>query len=297
MNSRDRPEIEELINQIEETWSLLDQLFDVVDAQNAWNSKHGEDWTFADLPFHLAYCDRELLIKVIEAGRDLPPEEQWEARTLRDVDAWNEARFGERPPDQTVDQSIEQMHTERQTARSLLAKMSDEDLDKPAWFPLAWRRGWRTIRTPLEFCRDHNWLEFQQLRILMNQNRPIPSEGLTHEVLDSFLHYQLSSPSSQKADGVSFKMVWDIEGPGGGTWTFRVENSARSLMEGRIENPDLEMTFSIETFVKLGTQTLNPLVSLLKRQIKVRGWLNMGKFAKLFPMPGPNQVIEPVPYF
>jgi hypothetical protein len=75
----------------------LDVLFDDLTAAGGWSQKHGPDWTFADVPYPLAYCNQEILIRGLEAGPDLPAAEQELLASIPEMNAWNERMFAGRP--------------------------------------------------------------------------------------------------------------------------------------------------------------------------------------------------------
>ena len=85
-----------LLADLDDLWQNLDAIF-VRLGPSDWSRRHGPDWTFADVPYHLAYFDREIVVHPLEQGLDLPITEQWVARSNPDVHAWNARRFAERP--------------------------------------------------------------------------------------------------------------------------------------------------------------------------------------------------------
>ena len=56
---------------------------------------------------------------------------------------------------------------------------------------------------------------------------------------------------------------------------------------------DLMITMKPETFAKLTAKMTPPPLLMLTGQMRVKGFGAMGTFAKMFPEPKPDQVIEP----
>ena len=52
---------------LESIWRCYDAAFESLGPSD-WSRKHGKDWTVADVPYHLAYFDRELVVGPIERG-------------------------------------------------------------------------------------------------------------------------------------------------------------------------------------------------------------------------------------
>jgi hypothetical protein len=285
--------LEELNAQIEESWSLFDELFEILNREGGWERKHGKDWTYADVPYHLAYFDRDIVIEPIKAGANIPEEERWEMRSGNEVNAWNAKRFAERPVGQTVQQSLEQVTATRDELREIMAGMNEVDLQAKTWCPLGIFRGWRTARLALEVCRNHTLSEFIQLRTLMKRDEPEPSAGLTHDWLSHLFDLVGNVANADAAGDKPFTMVWNIAAPGGGPWTFHVENGVCTIAEGRTRDADLEMSLTPRYFgVMFGIQ--NPIMGLLTRNIKIRGFRHLGKIGKIFATLEPDAIVEPV---
>ena len=187
MSNKQRTQLETMMTQIEELWGHLDVLFDSLNQSEGWDQTHGSDWIFADLPYHLAYCNRDLVGRGLEMGPDLPAAEQELISSMEALGDWNDRKFAERPAGQTVEQSIEQMIASRDYLRRLATDMSDDDLERPFWMPVF--AGWTTARVGLDFIRAHDCSEFIQLRAHMGLTEPMPSSEITHNFLNTILNY------------------------------------------------------------------------------------------------------------
>jgi putative sterol carrier protein len=122
---------------------------------------------------------------------------------------------------------------------------------------------------------------------------PIPDPSATHRALGFYMNVFSLFVNRQEVARTPFTMVMEFTGPGGGVWTFHVANGACVVEERPVQRADLVMTQEPETFVKTLAEMHNPMLAMLTRQIKVRGLLKMGTFAKLFPPPKPDTMMEP----
>ena len=290
MGTNSRAEVDLMMKHIEETWSQLDMLFDAIDAEGRWSEKHGEDWTYADLPYHMGYCERDLVARVMELGPDVPDKDRWETRTINQLNAWNAERFAERPADQTAEQSLEQMHATRDYIRRVTSSMSDADLEVPAWFHLTFGTGWQTKRNALQFCRQHSWSEFMQLRIHMGKDAPEPSSEVTSIALQGYLWLSVLFMDRKAAADASLTTVIEFTDDGVGPWTLAVENGKGEVRDGAAEAPDLVMTQSAEAFVKSMNGIQDPAELMQNGEIKVSSFEALGVFGALFHPPDPDQV-------
>jgi len=115
-------------------WQRFDELVGILGPDD-WTSKHGQYWTFTDVPYHLAYFDLEVIATAIKRGLDVPVSEQV-MRTEEELDTWNEIKFTQRPKGITPKACLEIMQKGRQAIRDAIAGLSETDLDRLVFIPL-----------------------------------------------------------------------------------------------------------------------------------------------------------------
>jgi DinB superfamily len=277
-----RTHLDTLMAHVEEMWGHLAILFDRLNATNGWDQRHGPDWTFADVPYHLAYCDRDLVARGLALGADLPAEEQELLASPADLDAWNTRKLAARPAGQTVAQSLEEWRAACAEIRRITDAMTDADLARPFWMPIY--RGWATARDGLDFCRNHAWSEFTQLRIHMGRNEPIPSPAIGRDYL-SFMLSLYPMIFNRQAASSPFTAVMAFTDPGVGAWTIRAAEGTATLSEGATPHADLVMTQSAETFEKCLRGMKSPAAAIEEGAIHVTSAESLATFARLFPLP------------
>jgi hypothetical protein len=101
-----RTELDALMTQIAEMWGHQDALFEIISETNQWDHKHGPDWTFDDLLYHLTFCNRDLASRPMKLGRDFPDEKRITFASMTDLNDWNAVKFSERPSGMTIDESL-----------------------------------------------------------------------------------------------------------------------------------------------------------------------------------------------
>ena len=276
--------VESLTAQIESLWACQDQLFQTISRDKDWSHKHGADWTFADVPFHLAYINRDLIIRPIKLGKDLPAAQQRSFKSPADVAVYNSGRFAERPATQTVEESQAELEASRSEIRQLLSEMSDADTDRPAWFPFMGGM-WANVRAPLQFCQNHDWSEFMQLRIHMGLNEPVPIPEVTSGYLMGMLNMLMPRRLNTKVvNGKHFAAVYAFTDPGVTPVTIKVLGNTAKVLQGNYDNPDLVLTQSAETFEKTlrGIQKFPDAIQ--SGAIQVNNFESLTTFGQLFPM-------------
>jgi putative sterol carrier protein len=270
-----------LLADLEGLWQRFDELVGTLGADD-WSGKHGEHWTFTDVPYHLAYFDMDVIATAITRGMNVPSNEQI-LRTEAEQDAWNEIRFTQRPAGTTPKQCLEQMWASRQAIRNAIAALSEEDLERPVFIPLV-GLGWVSIRMALETSYSHTWNHFMQLRFWMKCNAILPDSEQTHRALSYFMASFAQRLNREQAAQTNLTMVMEFSGPGGGVWTLHVAEGICWVSEGRAVHADLVIIQSPETFVRTRTGIENPTLALWRGKIKVHGLRNLGTFEKLFPI-------------
>jgi len=278
-----RTQVENLTTQIESIWDCQDQLFETIARGNDWDHKHGADWTFADVPFHLAYCNWDLVIRPIQLGKELPVSEQRSFKGPADLAVYNSGRFAEKSALQTVEKSLADLEGSRNELRRLLAEMSDADLDRPAWYPFGGGM-WANVRAPLQFCLAHDWSEFMQLRIHMGLSEPVPDPAITSAYVARMLNMIMPRRlNSNAANGNQFTIVYAFTDPGVTPVTVQVSNGAAKIVPGAYDNPDLILTQNAETFEKIlrGIQKFPDAIQ--SGAIHVNNFETLTSFGQLFP--------------
>ena len=214
-----RGEVETLASELEGLWGCLDDLFADMRPED-WSRKHGKHWTFADLPYHLAYLDRECT-RVMAQGAGAPPSARWLMHSEAEIAAWNARMFAQRPAGQTATESLAQMRASRELVRRTLADLTDADLDRPAWSPFF---GWTTLGDGILGLTGHTFNHFMEARLRRKRSSPVPPPALIHRALGFYLGLMERFLDRERAAGLRFTAVMAFTAPGGGAWTIRVED-------------------------------------------------------------------------
>ncbi len=282
MNEQTKDQLNGLMAHIEENWANLNSLFDDLTAAGGWSQKHGPDWIFADLPYHLAYCNQEILIRGVKAGPDLPEAEQELLPTVDAINDWNARKFAERPAGQPVEQSVAQWRDTCDEIRRLASEMTDADLQRPFFMPLM--TGWVVAQDGFNFIRNHDWGEFMQLRLHLGRDEPVPSAGLTRAYLASMLGFLPLFLNREAAAGRTFTAVMEFTNPGVGAFTLTAKDGSAEFKEGAAPDADLVMTQSAESYVKTMNGMHDPAAAIQSGEIKVNDFEALATFSQLFAM-------------
>jgi hypothetical protein len=277
-----REQVEGIMGQLEELWGHFDTLYAAIEAAGDWGHKHGPDWTFADLPYHMAYFDQQLVVRALELGRDYPEAEQERYTTMAEVDAWNAREFAKRPPGQTPQASVAEERAVRDRLRRMAAELTDADLQRPMYMPLL-GMGWINAGMGLMMPVIHGWSELTQLRVHMGRAEPVPSAGVTNTYLGAMIGFMGMFMDKSAAQGLDFTVLYDFTDPGVAPVTFRVQDGAATAAPGRPERADLVITESAETFEKVFRGIQSPVDALQSGAMRASDMEALGTFGKLFP--------------
>lgn len=273
--------IESPLEGLENLWALYDTIFESLTAAD-WRRKHGKDWVIADVPYHLYYFDRDLVLAALQRGRSVPPDVVADVPSnVGALNAWNEREFDRRPSDETPERSLARWREVRSEIRNLVRGLDADALDEPIFVPLM-GTGWISTRAALAANIAHHWNHYTQLRLYLKRRGPIENPSVRHIGLGFYMSFfQLMA----RADTLNrpFTFTMDFTGQGGGAWTFQLADGRCTLAEDRVAAADLVMTQSPETFVKTFAHMHNPMLAMLTGHVRVRGLRNLGLFGKLMP--------------
>lgn len=276
-------------SELEASWKLFDDVYATF-GRREWSRKFGKTWTYAWQPYHLAFFDA-FVAKYLAYGPDVPETERTLLRTMRGLSEWNEREFGKRPPTHTVEDSLAAMERSRDEVRRLVARMSDADLGRPVFLPIM--LGWGTAADALKSIIVHNVAEYWKLWLRTGQRAAAPSPAAVHLRLGMMMALMPAMMNREEASGKPFTMVWHFDGPGGGMWTFRVADGRCVVTQTVAADADLTIRMKPEVFHQLTAKMTPAPLLMLTGRMKVKGFGAMGRFAKLFPEPAPDQIIEP----
>lgn len=274
--------------ELENGWQLFDDIWKSFTPAD-WDRKFGRTWTYATIPWHLAYFDATMA-KYLEYGPDVPDGDKLHVRSMGELSKWNDVELAKRKPGHTVQESLAAMNDARNRVRRVLATMREEDLDTRGWMPLIF--GWGTKRDLLTSMMVHNVAEYWKLWIRTGKKGRAPSPAAVHKRLGFMMTLMPATMNRELAAKGPFTAVWNFDGPGGGAWTFAVRNGQCTVTESDTTASDVRITMKPETFQKLVAKMTPPPLLMLTGQMKVKGFMAMGTFGKLFPEPRPDEIID-----
>src|SRR5262249_14641481 len=146
------------------------------------------DWTYADVPYHLSYFDRELVAGPIARGRAVPLDEQRVMGSLAELDAWNRRMLAQRPADETPERSLARLREARAEIPATLSGWSDEDLERPAFMSIV-GAGWLPAGEILDSAVAHTWSHLTEARLRLGRPTPAPPASATHRALGFFASF------------------------------------------------------------------------------------------------------------
>ena len=89
---------------------------------------------------------------------------------------------------------------------------------------------------------------------------------------------------AEEAKGINAVFVYELDGPGGGTWTVTVNDGKVSVAPGAATNPTVTYKMSADAYVQLANGEINGAKAFLTRKLKVSGSIPMAqKMNKFLP--------------
>ena len=285
-----RTQLDAYLADLQQMWSTFDDLYGSFSPVQ-WKRKFGKDWTYADQPYHLAYFDREIVADPLEAGPDMPEEGRWKIITQRAIDEWNAREFAKRPAGQTPQESLAEWRHERERVRALLQKFTDADLGTYQVFGRLIGGQFIPLLIGIEGYRLHNWGELSELQWRLKRSTPELPRAATQAAAGLYLGVLAQFCRADVAKK-PFTLGWEFIGSAGSSWTMRIADGECTLIAGSAQNPDLRLSMTPETFnIVMLRQAKNPMLAMLRGEMKVKGFSKMGMMKKLFA-PDPDKEIK-----
>ncbi len=274
-----------LTDQWEALWQGLDRLFDNLRPSD-WQRPHGDDWVVADVPYHLTYYDRDIVIQSIRARERIGHGP--DATVILDVDAWNARKFAERLVGQDIEETLEQMQVVRQELRDLTFGLDDDQLGEAVFFPMP-GGGIKTVRYALTTGLVHTWNHLTEARLRLRRYHPVPDPAATHTTIDYYVNLLPGMLDPKRTARTKLNMMMSVGGPGGGHWAVLIRDGQCTVAKGRLRRPDVSMSFDdADTCAAMMLGLKNPMSIMMSGKVKFKGLRKMGTLTKLFALP-PDQ--------
>jgi len=261
------------LSDLETIWSVLDSFYARFSLQD-WSRKHGKEWTFADMPFHVAYFNQ----MVINGIKNDDGEQS--KLTLQELNIWNDAHFVDRPASQAGSNVLAYLHETQSALRQLAVQHPPE---MPVFLPLIIVGGWRTLTFALEYLLDHTWLHFTESHLRYDQRLPDLPASMVYRVLNFSMEMARGALRSEDLMGVNLVTTLRLTGDGGGAWTFTMRDGKCQVEEKAVTHADAEITTDIATYLKTSVHNMqSPILALLMGKTKIKGMAGSQQFQKIF---------------
>ena len=266
-------DVSQTLADLETIWGALDTFYQRFAPQD-WARQHGKEWTFADMPFHLAYFNQMVIHGILSDHGEKAP------LTLQELNTWNNEHFAERPASQSGAKGLEYLRSTQMAIKQEAIRQAPET---PVFLPLIIVGGWRTLKFALEYLLAHTWLHFTESHLRYNKSLPNLPASLVHSVLDFNMEMAGGALRPDDLVGVNLATVLRLTGPGGGSWTFTMRDGKCQVEKSATTHSDAEITTDIATYMKTSTYNMqSTVVALLMGKTKIKGMAGGQQFQKVF---------------
>lgn len=88
---------------------------------------------------------------------------------------------------------------------------------------------------------------------------------------------------AEKAGDLNATFQFNLSGEGGGDWAVVIANGTCTVVEGKVDKPDVTVGMAAEDYVKMTSGELQPVVAFMQGKIKLQGDMNLAmKLQELF---------------
>ncbi len=268
-----RNDLSAILADLETIWTALDSFYQRFSPED-WSRRHGKEWTFADMPYHLAYFNQTVINGINDDHNE-------QAKlTMKELNAWNNAHFTGRPASRSGANELDYLHTTQMSLREAVAHHAP---DTPVFLPLIIVGGWRTLTFALEYLLDHSWVHFTESHLRFNQQLPELPEGLVNHILNFSMETAAGALRPEDLAGINLVTILQLTGQGGGSWTFTMRDG-KCHVESQAATPaDTQITTDIATYMKTSLYNMeHPLIALLKGKTRIKGISKSQQFQKVF---------------
>ncbi len=237
-----------------------------------WTRSHGDRWTFADPLYHLTTLQTPILDSINgSTGLD-------DISKMRDMDAWNNEQFAQRPATLTPTQMLADFFA---SWDALIEKAAQLPPETQVYMPLMRLRGERRIDLLLEYALWHAWFHISESSV-RRDGRLLALPAALQSRMVEFFFIVIAGMIDRKLAQTPFTWRIRINGAGGGAWTMRFANGAAIVERGALEQADVTLTTDLLTLMRTFLyQIERPFGAILARRLRFKGWGRLRRLIRL----------------
>lgn len=266
------PDPTPILSDLETIWAAIDSFYQEFSPQD-WSRKHGKDWTFADIPYHLAYFNQMVLDGVRDDHQHPAP------LTVEQLNSWNDQQFARRSASHAGAHALDYLHETQAALRQAAEGFAPET---PVFMPLIMVGGWRTLSFALEYLLNHSWTHFTESHLRRTGRLAILPARLVHRALDFNMEGVAGVLMPGDLAGVDLVTGIRLTGSGGGEWTFTMRDGRCAVEPQAAAKADGELTTDIATYMNITYYGKSSVMTLLTGKVRIKGMSNVQQFQKLF---------------
>lgn len=80
---------------------------------------------------------------------------------------------------------------------------------------------------------------------------------------------------ADKAGDLQATFQFNLSGEGGGDWAVVIANRTCTVIEGKVNKPDVTIAMVADDYVKMASGELNPVVAFMQGKIKLQGDMSL----------------------